>query len=112
MDVLNADPEMSYLNEELVKLDDKTYVEAFNERMKTLGYGEDKKIRSNAVYAFEVVTTFSREDHEKIDLEEWKKIMLNGFGRNLMQIQKKMEIMLYLSCIMLMNPEMYIVMQL
>ena len=73
MDVLNADPEMSYLNDELVKLDDKTYEEAFNERMKALGYGEDKKIRSNAVYAFEVVTTFSREDHEKINLEEWKK---------------------------------------
>ncbi|WP_373262266.1 MobV family relaxase [Hungatella hathewayi] len=73
IDVLNADPEQSYLNEELVKLNDKTYEDAFNERMKTLGYGDDKKIRSNAVYAFEVVTTFSREDQEKIDLEEWKK---------------------------------------
>lgn len=73
IDVLNADPEKAYLNEELVKLNGKTYEDVFNERMKSLGYGEDKKIRSNAVYAFEVVTTFSREDQEKIDLEEWKK---------------------------------------
>lgn len=73
IDVLNADPEKADLNEELVKLDGKTYEEVFNERMKKLGYGDDKKIRSNAVYAFEVVTTFSREDQEHVNLEEWKK---------------------------------------
>ena len=83
IDVINADAEKSGLNEELVKLDvyrdsdgvivGKSYKEAFEERMKTLGYGEDKKIRSNAVYAFEVVTTFSREDQENVDLEKWKK---------------------------------------
>lgn len=73
IDVPNADPDKIDLNEELVQINGKTYKEAFDERMKTLGYGNDKKIRSNAVYAFEVVTTFSREDQEHVNLEEWKK---------------------------------------
>lgn len=73
IDVLNADPEKADLNEELVKLNDKTYKEAFDEKLKSLGYGDTKKVRSNAVYAFEVVTTFSREDREHVDLEQWKK---------------------------------------
>ena len=73
IDVLNADPDKAHLNEELISLEGKTYKEAFEERLKGLGYGTDKKIRSNAVYAFEVVTTFSREDKEHVDLEKWKK---------------------------------------
>lgn len=72
IDVLNADPDKIHLNEELVSLDGKSYKEAFEERTKALGYGDGKKIRKNAVYGFEVVTTFSREDSDKIDLEKWK----------------------------------------
>ena len=73
MDVPNADPDLADKNEELVSLNGKTYKEAFEERMKGLGYLDGgKKIRSNAVMGFEVVTTFSREDKEKIDLEKWK----------------------------------------
>lgn len=72
IDVPNADPELSHLNEELVSLENKTYREKFHERIKELGYGDDKKLRSNAVYGFEVVMTFSREDREHIDLEKWK----------------------------------------
>ena len=72
IDVPNADPELKYLNEELVSLDGETYREKFHERIKELGYGDDKKLRSNAVYGFEVVMTFSREDREKIDIEKWK----------------------------------------
>lgn len=71
-EVLNADPDKKELNRELVSLNGKTYIEAFKDRTKELGYGTEKKIRSNAVYGFEVVTTFSREDAEKIDLEKWK----------------------------------------
>lgn len=73
MYVPNADPDQADKNEELVSLNGKTYKEAFEERMKKLGYLDGgKKIRSNAVMGFEVVTTFSREDKEKIDLEKWK----------------------------------------
>lgn len=72
IDVLNADPDKKALNKELVSLEGKNYKEAFEERMASLGYGTDKKIRSNAVYGFEVVTTFSREEAEYIDLDKWK----------------------------------------
>lgn len=72
IDVLNADPTKKALNEELVGLDGKTYKEAFEERMASLGYGKDKRIRSNAVYGFEVVTTFSREEAEHMDFDKWK----------------------------------------
>lgn len=72
IDVINADPDKKHLNEELVSLNGKNYKEAFDERMKTLGYGTDKKMRSNAVQGFEVVTTFSREEADNINLERWK----------------------------------------
>lgn len=72
-DVPNADKEKAHLNEELVSLNGKSYKEAFDERMKALGYGKNgKKIRSNAVYGFEVVQTFSREDLEHVDIKKWK----------------------------------------
>ena len=70
--VANADPNKKNFNEELVSLGGKTYKEVFDERMKSLGYGEDKKIRSNAVLGFEVVTTFSREDAEQMNFDKWK----------------------------------------
>jgi hypothetical protein len=76
----NADPNLADQNEELVKLDPdaeytehtKTYVDAFNEKMEKLKE-TNPKIRKNAVLALEVVTTFSREDAEHVDLEKWKK---------------------------------------
>lgn len=79
-EVSNADPELSSENEELVKLDPdcdytackKTYVDAFNEKLEKLKE-QNPKIRKNAVYALEVVTTFSREDMEDVDLDVWKK---------------------------------------
>ena len=75
MEVPNADAEKAHLNEELVSLNGKTYLQAFNEKVKALGYGDKKgqrKIKSNQVRGFEVVTTFSREDREKMDIEKWK----------------------------------------
>lgn len=74
--VANANPDKKDLNEELVSLDGKTYKQAFYDKLKSLGYAVDgnpgKKLRDNAVYAFEVVTTFSREDASHIDIEKWK----------------------------------------
>lgn len=72
IEVLNADPDKKDLNEELVSLNGKNYKQAFTERVKELGYGTDKKIRKDAVLGFEVITTFSREDAETVDLEKWK----------------------------------------
>lgn len=79
-EVVNASEELAHLNEELVKLDPghhysehtRTYVDAFNEKIEELSE-TNPKIRKNAVLALEIVTTFSREDKESVDLEEWKK---------------------------------------
>lgn len=79
-DINNADPELADQNEELVKLDPnadyrehtRTYVDAFNDKMKKLSK-TNPTIRKNAVLALEVVTTFSREDAEHINIEQWKK---------------------------------------
>lgn len=72
--VLNADPTLINNNDEIVKLGDKTYTEAFNERIESLEhYKQGYKIRSNQVLAFEIVTTFSKEDAERVDIEQWKK---------------------------------------
>lgn len=83
IDVPNADATRSHLNEELVHTDGETYEEKYESRMKKFGYGlkeadfkeqpELKKVRSNAVLGFELVLTFSREDRDRIDVEQWKK---------------------------------------
>ena len=78
IDIKNADPSKKDLNEKLVKLNGKTYGEAFDERISSMGYyqrkpGEkEKTVRSNAVLGLEVVLTFSREDIGNVDLEKWK----------------------------------------
>lgn len=71
--VENAIPELEQENEELVSLNGKTYEEAFREKATALGYGINKSLRKNGVMAFEVLTSFSREDRTKIDIEQWKK---------------------------------------
>ena len=75
--VENADPNLQHLNEELLALpqdeygNQKTYKDFFKDRIGELGYYKNHKIRCDQVYAFEVVSTFSREDD--IDIEAWKK---------------------------------------
>lgn len=72
--VPNADPNLTHLNDELVSLNGLTYLEAFNEKISQLDYYKDGRgLRSNAVLALEIVTTFSRENRDNIDLEQWKK---------------------------------------
>lgn len=78
-EVKNADPELAYLNEELVKLDPehnykdhtRTYIDAFNDKLEKLS-DTNKTIRKNAVLALEVVTTFSRDELENVNLDKWK----------------------------------------
>lgn len=75
--VENADPNLDHLNEELVRLPldehgkQKTYKDFFKERIESLDYYKDHKMRRDQVYAMEVVSTFSRE--EDIDIEAWKR---------------------------------------
>ena len=75
--VPNAVPELSGMNRELVPLIGKDgnpvdYNEAFKQKMESLEYYKDHKLRSNAVLAYEIVTTFSHEDAGKVDVEKWQ----------------------------------------
>lgn len=71
----NVIPEMSNQNEVLVSLPQQSgktlnYNEAFKERINSLPYYENHKIRSNAVLGYEVLLTFTRDP--SIDLNQWK----------------------------------------
>ncbi len=74
--VENADPSLRHLNTELIPCqsfetgDRLNYVEAWKERINSLDYYQNHRVRSNAVLATEVIMTFSRE--ESINLKEWK----------------------------------------
>ena len=70
--VPNADQDAIDQNEELVTLNGKTYKQVFNEKMNKLSE-YNPKIRKNAVLGLEIITTFSREDRDNIDIEKWKK---------------------------------------
>ena len=79
--VPNADPTLLHRNEELVKLGGKTYVEKFDEIITRLKE-QNPKIRKNAVLALEIVTTFSREDIETVDVEKWKSDQVKWLREN------------------------------
>lgn len=74
-DIDNVISELSGNNEDLVPLPQKdghtmSYVEAWNQRMKDVTGGQNRNVRKNAVLAYEVVLTYSRD--ESIDVERWK----------------------------------------
>ena len=71
-DVKNADGDLEGENEEIVSLNGKTLTEAFEERLSSLDYYNDHNIRKNQVLCYEVVTSFSRECYEDVDIEKWK----------------------------------------
>lgn len=72
--VPNADKSKAHLNDELICLNGKTYLEVFEEKKKIIEKNNpNRKIRKDAIKAFEIVTTFSREELENVNLEEWKK---------------------------------------
>lgn len=75
VEVSNADPNKEFENEELVMMPVRqgrkmSYGDMVKERLESLPYYKNHKLRTNQVLALEVVTTFSREDD--IDLEKWK----------------------------------------
>lgn len=72
----NAIPELSYLNEELIPLPQKAdgtqyrYDEAYQERINSLPYYKEHKMRADQIKGMEVLLTFSKD--EGIDIEQWK----------------------------------------
>ena len=73
--ILNVDSSRTKNNVELVPLKEgQTYVDAWNDKINSLEYyKEGHKIRSTQVLAFEILTTLSKEDADRVDLEQWKK---------------------------------------
>lgn len=80
--VENADPARAHENDELIKLNGKTYEDAFNDTLKKMReQGISNKVRKNATYGLQIVLTFSREDTEKIDIDAWKKANVDWLER-------------------------------
>lgn len=71
--VLNSNPALASMNEEIVKLSRNTYNEAFKEKISGLDYYKTKKLRKDAVRAIEVVLTFSKSAEGTFSMEDWKK---------------------------------------
>jgi hypothetical protein len=68
-EVPNADPDRAGLNEELIKMEDASYADAF----KRIMLENNHTPRSNAVLGFEVVMTYNpREVGEDFDIDKWK----------------------------------------
>lgn len=71
---LNANSDLQHLNEELISLNGKTAREAIIEKINQLQEaGTQKSVRKKGVLAYDIVTTFSREDMEHIDINKWAK---------------------------------------
>lgn len=71
IEIDNADPALKGENKVLYG-NEVPYTDFFKERISSLPYYKNHKIRSGQVLAYEVVTTFSREDREHIDLQAWQ----------------------------------------
>ena len=68
--VPNADPDRICDNEELIKMEDASYTDAFKRKMIEAGHTP----RSNAVLGIEVMLTYNARDvDENFDKEEWKR---------------------------------------
>lgn len=75
VNVENADRNLNHKNEELIKLpvrdgEQLSPHDVFKERIASLAYYKDHNIRSNAVHALEIVTTFTKDPF--VDIEKWK----------------------------------------
>lgn len=76
VEVENAIPELAELNEDLVTLPKNAdgqevgYADAFQQRVSSLPYYQDRSIKRNQVLGYEVMLTYSRD--EKVDVEKWK----------------------------------------
>ena len=72
-DTYNADKDKKHLNHALVEAPEDGYLGALRDKVKSLDYYKDHDLRKNGVHALELVLSFSREDMDKVDLEQWEK---------------------------------------
>ena len=81
--VPNADPDRIHDNEEIIKMEEASYVEAFKRKMIEAGHTP----RSNAVLGIEVMLTYNARDvDENFNKEQWKqenkKWLEDTFGKD------------------------------
>lgn len=85
--VPNADPMRTYLNEELIPLEQGSdYIKEYNKKILNSTYYQDHKVRKDAVKGIEVMMTYSaKEIPGDFDIEKWKKEnvkwLQNYFGK-------------------------------
>ena len=84
---LNADEAASALNRELIlQNEDISYEDLISERLSTLEAYQKNSPRKDAVYAFEIILSFSNEVKDKIDINDWAnenvKWLREEFNRN------------------------------
>lgn len=71
-------PSLSFLNEELIPTCTKSYGELFADKINSLPYYQNHDIRSNAVMVLEILTTFSHDAMDFIDIKNGKTTMSTG----------------------------------
>ncbi len=89
LEVKNADGSISILNQELVDRHGKTYIELVDERIKSLEYYENHKVRKNAVYGLSIVMAIPEEKKAEIDVERWKEKSLSWVEKTFNQDKEK-----------------------
>lgn len=72
IDVANADPRFKKYNEEIKSLYGLSYKDILDDKIVESNFYKNHKVRSNATIALEVLTTFSRNELDNIDLNLWK----------------------------------------
>lgn len=75
--IANASPALKSRDEELVPLVDSSgrpcsYLDAYHEKINSLEYYKTHKVMRTNVRGIEVVTTFSRENRNDVDIDQWK----------------------------------------
>lgn len=90
----NVDQSMSHLNDEMVKLEEKDLVEAFDKKLQSLDYYKGHAFRKDGVKALELILEYSPEAAKTINQEAWKKANVewlqktfnNQYGNNVVSV--------------------------
>lgn len=81
----NADPEKTCLNQEIVPLEEESYLEAYNNEVnKALESGKMKYVRKDAIRAIETVAVFNKDmgTYTEEELLQWSKDTVEWMKRN------------------------------
>lgn len=70
----NVDTSLSYLNKELIPLQEASYVAAYEaEIQQAVAKGDMTKVRKDAVLGVEVVFNYTNKENVNVDIDNWAK---------------------------------------